>query len=198
MVVVCRALANLVGFVLLAALAIAGLAVAAFSLGGDDGGWSLAGLARLIGLPELSDTVGDFLDGFQADGGVDVVAALSGIGALLLAVALLVGTLVARRERLLVFSRDSEGSLSARRRALAHAVEALAEQPRDVSAARAKLRPHRRRSGGRLRLRFDHARTADGDKLEGTVRDRIASLVAATSLSVRVRDRVPRRGGRVR
>lgn len=198
MVLLCRALAGLVGTVLLAALAIAGLAVAAFSLGSGDGTWSLPGLAGLVGLPELRDTVGAFLDDLEAGGSADAVAALAGVGAVLLAVILLTGALVPRRERLLVFSRDSEGTLAARRGALGNAAEALAEQPRDVMAAKARVRPHRSRAGGRLHLRVDHAKTADSKQVRRAVSERIDSLVDATSLRARVSDRVPRRGARVR
>lgn len=198
MVLLCRALAAVVGLVVLAGLAVGGLALAIFSLGGGDGDLSVPGLARLIELPALADTVGGFLDDLEAGEGIDTVAALAGAGAVLLAIALLIGVLVPRRERLLVLSRDPDGTLAARRGALGHAVEALAEQPRDVTAAKARLRPRRARPGGRLRLRVDHAQTADGDQLVDLVRERVADLADATSLRVRVRGRVPRRGGRVR
>lgn len=198
MVLLCRALAGLVGAVLLAVLAIAGLAVAAFSLGSGDGTWSLPGLAGLVGLPELRDTVGSFLGDLESGGTTDAVAALSGAAAVLLAVVLLTGALVSRRERLLVLSRDGDGTLAARRGALGSAAEALAEQPRNVMAAKAKVRPHRSRAGGRLRLRVDHAKTADSKQVRRAVRERIDGLVNATSLRARVSDRVPRRGARVR
>lgn len=196
MVLFLRALTGLVGLLLLAAFAVVGLAVALFSLGGGDGDFSLPGLARLAELPALAGTVGDFLDDLEATS--DAVAALAGLGAFLLAAGLLIGALVPRRERLLVISRDAEGTLATHRKALGHAFETLAEQSRDVSAAKAKVRPRRTRAGGRLRLRVDHAHTADGDRLVDTVEKHVSQLASTASLKTRVRPRVPRRGARVR
>lgn len=197
-VALCRALAALVGAVLLAGLALAGLSVAAFSLGGGDGGWSLPGLARLLNLPQFADTVGAFL-GDLGDGGAFMgIAVLAALGAVVLGVALLVGAFVARRERVLVLDRNAGGTLRARRRALGQAVEALSEQSRDVIASKAKLSPRRRGPGGRVAIRVDSAKTASGpDVIEG-VRERVAGLAEAASLRLRIRHRVPRRGGTVR
>jgi len=55
MVLLLRALARLVGFVLLLALAVAGLAAAIFSISGGDGTLSLPGLVELARLDDLSD-----------------------------------------------------------------------------------------------------------------------------------------------
>lgn len=197
MVLLLRALARLVGFLLLVALAVAGLAAAVFSLQGGDGSLSLPGLVRLVSLDDLSATVGTFLAGLEG-GGTHTIAALSGAGAVALAIGLLVGTLVARRERLVVVRRDSAGVVAARRRAVAETASALAEQPRDVLRARAKVRPHRRSEGARLLLTAYHARTASRDAVKRAARSRLEPIEAPFSLRAKVRGRLPRRGGRVR
>jgi len=88
-----RALARLVTFLLLLALAIVGLAVAVLGLS-----W----LAELVGLPTLEKEAGRLLGAVEADGSVAVVSALSGLGAMVLGVLLLIGALTPRRERLVV------------------------------------------------------------------------------------------------
>ena len=198
MVLLLRALARLVGFVLLLALAVAGLAAAIFSISGGDGTLSLPGLVELARLDDLSDEVGAFLGSLEADGPAAVVAALSGLGAVLLALGLLVGALVAGRERLLVVRHGEEGTVAARRRAVAQTATALAEQPRDVVSAKAKVRPRRRGSGGRLRLTAYHAQTASEPAVEDAARRQLEPLAGPFSLRVKVDGRVPRRGGRVR
>jgi hypothetical protein len=55
------ALARVLTLLPFVALAVAGLAVARFSLGSGAGDFSLPGLARLIGLPELREEVTDDL-----------------------------------------------------------------------------------------------------------------------------------------
>lgn len=197
MVLLLRALARLVGFVLLLALAVAGLAAAVFSISGGDGTLSLPGLVELARLDDLSDEVGAFLGSLEADGPT-VVAALSGLGAVLLALGLLVGALVAGRERLLVVRHGEEGTVAARRRAVAQTATALAEQPRDVVSAKAKVRPRRRGSGGRLQLTAYHAQTASEPAVEDAARRQLEPLAGPFSLRVKVDGRVPRRGGRVR
>lgn len=198
MVLLLRALARLVGFLLLLALALAGLAVAVFSLSGGDGTLSLPGLIELVRLDDLSDEVGTLLETLEAGGSADAVAALSGLAAVLLALGLLVGALVPGRERLLVVRRDEHGTIAARRRAVAQTASALAEQPRDVVSAKAKVRPRRRGTGGRLQLTAYHAQTASEPAVEDAARRQLEPLAGPFSLRVKVDGRVPRRGGRVR
>ena len=57
-----RALGRLLTLLLLVALALAGLTVAIFSIGSDDSTVSLPALAGYLRLPELSDTVGGWLE----------------------------------------------------------------------------------------------------------------------------------------
>lgn len=198
MVLLLRALARLVGLLLLLVLALVGLAAAVFSIQGGDGTLSLAGLVELIRLDDLSDEIGKFLSAMEADGPAAVVAALSGAGAVLLGLALLTGALAVRRERLLIVRRGEDGTVAARRRAVAQTASALAEQPRDVVSAKAKVRPRRRGTGGRLRLTAYHARTANEPAVKEAARAQVESLAGPFSLRTKVDGRVPRRGGRVR
>jgi len=74
----------------------------------------------------------------------------------------------------------------------------LGEQSRDVLRATARTKARRRCPGGRLRLTVFHAQSADGTAATTAGRDRVRALAESFALRVRVRDRVPRRGARVR
>jgi hypothetical protein len=198
MVPVLRTLAGLVGFLLLVLLALAGLAAAVFSLQGGEETLSYHNLADLLHLDDLDAELGAWLDALEADGPLAVVAALAGAAAVLLGLALLVGALVPSRERLVILRRDPRGDVAARRRAVGQAAAALAEQSRDVTSAKAKVRPRRRRTGAHVRLTAEHARTVGNREVAAAVRERLRALADALSLHVRIRGRVPRRGGRVR
>jgi hypothetical protein len=198
MVPVLRALAGVVGFLLLVLVALAGLAAAVFSLQAGEETLSLHGLSQSIGLDDLADELGAWLTDLEASGPVAIVAAVAGLGAIVLGIALLVGALVPSRERLVIMRRDERGDVAARRRAVAQAAAALAEQARDVISAKAKVRPRRSGSGGRLRVTADHARTATHRDVVAAARAQVQPLATPLSLRVSVRGRVPRRGGRVR
>lgn len=198
MVLLLRALAGLVGLLLLVVLTAGGLAAAVFSIQGGEGTLSLSQLASLLALDELRDLVGGWLAALQAGGPIAAVAALSGAGAVLLGLCLVVGALVARRERLVVIERSPRGVLGARRRAAAGVLRALAEQPRDVLGAKVRVRPRRRRVGGRGRVTLLRAQTADGSELLTAARAATQPLAEQMSLRLRTRQRVPRHGRRVR
>jgi hypothetical protein len=192
-----RALARLVALVLTASLAVAGLAVAVFSIQGDSATLSLPGLARLARLDDLHTRIGAFLADLHADGPVATVAALSGAGAVLLGLLLLFGVLARRRERLVVVRSGDDGVIAARPRAVAQAATTLGEQPRSVLRAKARTRARRRGTGGRLRLTAYHAQSADHADATAASRTCLQPLTESFSLRVRVRGRVPRRGARV-
>lgn len=196
MLLLARSLARLLGFLLLVALALAGIAAAVFSIEGGEGGLSPAHLAELVGLPELRDTVGAWLDELEAEGAVALVAALCGAGAIALGAFLLIGALVPRRERLLAIERSEDGELSARRRAVAGALGSLAERPRDVLAARVRVRPNRRGTGGRARIKLTRAQRRDESAEAERARVSLARLEQRLSLRTGVRVRQARRGGR--
>jgi len=192
--VLARALVRLVSFVLLVILAVAGLVLAVFCISTGTSGPSLGGLASLLDLSALRDSVGSWLHQLEAQGSVAAIAAVCGLGAILLGLLLLIGILVPRRERLVALADGERGTLAARRRPLAQAAGALVEQVRGVTAARVRVRP-RRRVGGRLKVRASRARPTDPRQLQSAVREQLSGLTEPFKLKARVD--VPRRGARV-
>jgi hypothetical protein len=185
-----RAVARFVVLVLLVALALAGLAAAVFSIQGGDRPLSLPGLAEHIRLVEVEETVGDYLDQLEADGPLAKASALAGAGAVLAGLLLLLGVLAPRRERLVVFDDGEAGRLAARRRTLARVAEALAEQARGVTEAKARVRPRGRLRKGRLRVRVSHPRTYRDSEVEERVLSAVSPLVDSSGLKPRVEARV--------
>jgi Family of unknown function (DUF6286) len=194
MILLARGLVRLVSFLLLVILAVAGIVVAVVCIGTGSTGLSLGGLASLLELSTLCETVGDWLGQLEASGPVAVVAALCGLGAVLLGLLLLAGILVPGRDRLVTLASSEEGTLAARRRALAHVATALVEQVRGVTEARVRVRP-RRRAGGRMAVRASRTRRVDARQVEGAVREQLGGLTNPFELKARVA--VPRRGQRV-
>jgi hypothetical protein len=191
-----RALVRLIALILATALAAAGLAAAVFSIQGESATLSLAGLADLLALGDLRTDVGDFLADLQAGGPIAKVAALAGVGAVVLGLVLLFGVLARRRERLVVLRSDDGGRIAARPRAVGQAAVALGEQSRDVLHATAKTTPRRRGSGGRLCLTVYEMRAADGNGATAADGDRLQALAEPFALRLRIRSRAPRRGAR--
>ena len=194
MILLARGLVRMVTVLLLLLLALAGLALAIFSIGTGPSGLSLSGLADLLALDALRDAVGDWLGRLEAPGPVAAIALLCGLGAMLLALVLIAGIVVPRRERLVTLASDDRGTLASRRRALGQAATALVEQTRGVTGARVRVRPYRR-AGGRLRVRAERARPTDPRELEGSVRSALRQLTDPFKLKARVD--VARRGARV-
>jgi hypothetical protein len=189
-----RGLARLVALILTAAFAVAGLAVAVFSLQGGSATLSLPNLARHAQLDDLLGDAGDFLAALEADGPTAKIAALAGAGAVLLGLLLLFGVLARRRERLIVIRSDGAGTVAARPRAIGHAAATLAEQSRDVLDVKARTDARRRGTGGRLRLTVHLGRATDRAAATGAIRDRVQALTGGFSLRLRVRGRgAPRR-----
>jgi hypothetical protein len=189
MILLARALVRLVSFVLLIVLALAGLALAVFSISTGTTGPSLGGLADVLSLASLRDTVGSWFAQLEASGSVAATAALCGLGAMLLGLVLLLGVLVPRRERLVTLDSGDQGVLAARRRPLARAATALVEQVRGVSDVHVRVRP-RRRAGGRVVVR-----TSDPDQVKAAVSEQLRALTDPFELKSRIA--VPRRGTRV-
>jgi len=189
MILLLRAIARLVAFLLLVMLAVVGLAVAVTSLG-SGGGFSIPGLAELVNLPQLEDRVGDLFDQLESPGSAEAVPALAGLGGLAVGILLLVGALWPRRERLVTLEEGSEGTLAARRRALAQIAGALAEQARPVSATKVRVRPRRRGRGGRLEVRAVHPRSAEAAEVERQATGSLEPLTSAFALEAKVRPRL--------
>lgn len=191
--IVLRALAHLVAFVLLAALALAGLAVAVFSLGAGPEGLSLPGLASLVRLPDLERLVGTFLAALEG-GGVRGPALIGGAIAVVGSLLLLVGALRRPAERLMVLEQGSGGRLAARPRALGQAVGALAETARRVTEAKVRVKPRRRGVGGRIQVTALHPPTAESADVGKRVGE-VLGPIAADIRGLKVRTR-PETGGR--
>ncbi len=196
MVVLLRALARLVTFVLLVTLAAVGLAVAIFSVGGS-GDLSLAGLAELAGLPELEQKAGRLLRALESDGPIAARSALAGLGVAAVGVLLLIGALAPTRERLVVLDRTDEGTLAARRRPLSQVARALVEQARGVTAGKVKLRPSRGERGGKLKIQAAHSGASDPDQIEQQATAAVSPLAKDFQLKTRVRARLGGKGKRV-
>ncbi|GAC1525195.1 MAG: hypothetical protein NVS2B6_12320 [Thermoleophilaceae bacterium] len=186
MIALARALVRLVSFVLLLALATSGLAIAVFSIEGGKTGLSAQGLAKLVHLPQLRQTVAHFLHALEAGGSIALVALAAGLGAILLGLVLLVGVVVPRRERLLELSNDGAGRISARRRPLAQVARALIEPAKGLTEASVSVRP-RRSSGGRVRVSAAHTRSARPADVEGEARRRLEGLTGEFKLRARIR-----------
>jgi hypothetical protein len=192
-----RGLARLLALLLTMALAAGGLGVAVFSVQGDSSTLSLPGLVHRARLDDLHARVGVLLTRLEAPGPVATIAALAGAGAVALGLALLLGVLARKRERLVVLRSDAGGTVAARPRALDHAAVALVEQSRDALRAKARIRARRRGVGGRLRLTTYHAKSTNEADATATSRARVQALAESFSLRLRIRGRVPRRGARV-
>jgi hypothetical protein len=192
-----RGVVRLIAFLLATALAVAGAAVAIFSVQGDSSTLSLPGLVRWVRLDDLHGSVGVFLARLEGDGPIAKVAALAGAGAILLGLLLLFGVLARRRERLVVVRSDDDGTIGSRARVVGQAAVELAEQSRGTLHAKARTRARRRGTGGRLRLTVYHARSTDEAVATAASGARIEALAESFSLRVRSRGRVATRGPRV-
>ena len=182
-----RAIVHLVSFVLLAALAAAGLVVAVFCLEGSRDGLSLPALARYVHLPELRDEVGGFLHALEASGPVAKLSALGGLAAIGVGLLLLFGILRRRGDRLAVLEDGDQGTLAARRRPLAAVASALVEQVRGISETRARVRPRRRGRGGRVVVLIDRPR---GAATEESAVERAASALTPLADPFHLRPRI--------
>ena len=191
-----RGLARLIALLLSMTLAVAGLAVAVFSVQGGNSTVSLPGLASHVRLDDLHASIGIFLEDLQADGPIAKVAALAGAGAVLIGLLLAFGVLARRRQHRILMRSDDSGTIAARPRAVSQAAVTVAEQSRDVLHAKAKTTA-RRGSGGRLRLTVYHAQSTDRAGVTAASHDRMQALTESFSLRLRMRGQVPRRGARL-
>ncbi len=193
-----RALARLVGALLMLALALVGLGIAMYCFDGFIGLGS-ARPDRLLGLPSVRRHVGHFLSQLAAPGSTAALALVCGLGAMLIGLLLLAGTLRSRRERLVVLDRDrSDGTLAATPRTLREMSRALAEDTKGAtSVKRPKLRMSRRGTRGRLTVTASRARTSDRREVERAVKERLEPITEPFGLRPGVRVRLGQGGDRV-
>jgi Na+/proline symporter len=198
MILLLRAVVRLLTITLFVVLAVCGLAVAIFSIGGSrTGDFDLSGLARLVGLGELRNQVGELLHDLARPGPVAGIAVLSGLGAIAVGVLLLVGMFWPRRERLVVLETTAEGTLAVRRRVLGRAAGALAGQARGITATKVKVRPGCWRAA-RLSVRASYSRAQESQDVRQRTLCALAPLTEAFGLRTRVRPRLARRGRKVK
>jgi len=188
-VILLRLLVRVVSFLLLIVLALLGLGIALSAI--DPGS-----AADVAGLPRLRDRVGAWFENLEGDGPVATASLIAGVAAGLLGLALLIGLLVPRRERLVTLRTTEHGPLAARRRALADVARSLAEQTRGVTQAKVKVKP-RRRGGGRLRVRAARPRPADGRTVDRSIASQLETLTGPFGLKASVQTRAGERGARV-
>ena len=190
MVLLLRSLARIVALLLLAALALAGLALAIFSIGGD-GAISLPALARDLHLPGLFEVVGERLRRLAVtDRPVAWRTAAAGAGAIVLAVLLLAGAFARRRQRLVTLEENEHGRLGARRRPLSQVIATLAQQVHGVTRARVAVRPHWRGHGGRLTISAARSMTANDAQTVELTSQAVAPVAEPFGLRTHVRARV--------
>lgn len=189
-----RALARLVTFLLLLALAIAGLLLAIAAL---QRSFSFLGA---LGLPAVRDSVGSFLDQIESPVIPGRTAALTGLGgllAVLVGILLLVGALGRRPAGVVVLEDDQDGRIAARKRPLTNVAETLARQTRDATDLTVKLKPRSNGQGGDLQINAAHPRSTPREEVEQQASQSVAGLAEAFGLRTRVRARQGESGERV-
>lgn len=182
MIVALRGLSRLVGFLLMVVLALLGLGVLALAVTGGS-------LAGDLALPAVRDAVSAFLDASDEPRGRPA-AILGGVSAVVLGLLLVLGVLVPRRERLLLVLDDSAGRIAARRRPLGQLMAAAGERASGITAARARVKPRRRRPGGRLTLDATHPTSTSASQARDSARQAVGPLAEDLGLRVRVRPRI--------
>lgn len=189
MVLLLRAIARLVAFLVLLALAALGLIVALVTL--------LPALGDAFELTALRETAGEYLGQLEAGGPVALVSLLAGLLAVLAGLLLLVGALAPAREPLVVADEGRDGRLAARRRPLGQMAEALVAGVRGVTATKARVRPARKGRGGRLNVSASHTRSESGADIQRETVAALAPLADGFGLRTRVRPRAADSGSRV-
>lgn len=193
LVPVARALVRLLTPLLLATVALVGIAAALFSVQSGTSTLSLPNLAEIVGLPSLRESVADLLGAVEAPGPTALLSLLGGLGAILLGALMVVGSLVARAERAFVADESPQGQLDARPRALAAAARGLALGTRGVTSAKAKATSTRR--GGRLALAVTHPRSASPDELRRRLEDEVRSVHEGFAAKTTLKLSIGERGG---
>jgi hypothetical protein len=154
----------------------------------------------LLGLPAVRRHVGHFLSQISAPGDTAGLALVCGIGAILLGLLLLRGTLRSAKERLVVLEAGSDGAtLAARPRTLRAVTVALAERaPGVTQVKRPKLALSRRGTRGRLKVSACRARTSEQSDVQQALTSQLEPISGPFHLRPRVRVQLAENGGRVR
>lgn len=195
MTLLLQAVTRLVTLVVLAALALVGLAVAIFSVPEAESG--LVKLADLVGLHLARDDVGSFLDSLETSASAG--EAIACFAAVVAGTALIAGALLRRGERAVQLpAADSsetdgaDGRLGARRRALTQMGAALAGRVRDAEDLSLRVKPKRRSPGGTLKVKATLRRGGDEDQAVERIGRELRPLSEPFSLRQRVSAQQPR------
>jgi hypothetical protein len=192
-----RIFARLVTLALLVALSLCGLAIALFAIGWTaSGDFNLPGLAKLVHLPQLRTDVGDLLRRLEASGSVAGVAALCGLGALVIGLVLLLGIAFGRRGRLAILEKNDDGILAARPRVLGRVAGAMAEQARGVTATKVKVRVGRR-GAVRIGVQASHSRADRPQEVQTQTSAALAPLTETFQIRAQVHPKVAKHEPRV-
>ncbi len=193
-----RSLARLIGTIWILALALLGLGMAVYCF---DGFISLGSGRpdRLLSLPSVRRHVGHFLDQVGSPGPTAALALLCALGAMVIGVLLLFGTLRSSRQRLALLDQDTDaGTLAARTGTLRAMSRALAEQASGAtSIKRPRVSLARRGRRGKLKVTVSRSATSDRGDVEQAVKDKLKPISEPFSLRPRVRVRLGDRGERV-
>ncbi len=185
-----KAFARLVELLLMVAIALVGIGVGLYCLGGLISLGS-ARPNRLLHLPRIRRHVGHFLARVTAPGDVALLALLLGVAAILAGLLLLVGLLGTRRERLLVVERDAEGDLLARPRTVSQMVRDEATRaPGVTDVKRPRVRLARSGQRGRLRLLASRGPEADAAQTDAAVHARVDPIIEPLNLRGNIRVRL--------
>ena len=157
-----RALARLLEALLMLAIAALGIGIGLYCLSGLISIGS-ARPDRLLHLPVVRRHVGRYLQQIVAPGSTATLALLGGVAAVIIGLALLIGLLGSRRERLIVIDDDDDrGGLYARPRTVTQMVRTLIESTPGVTGVR-RPRVRLRRNGLRGSVNVNAQRGADPD-----------------------------------
>lgn len=198
MTLLLRALSRVTGALLMLALALLGLGVALYCLDG------LVGLGaarpdRLLDLPQVRQHVGRFLGRLAAGGPTARLALVCGLGAVLLGIVLLIGTLRSPRQRLAILRTSDRGTLAARPRTLRTIARTLAERADGATGVkRPRITLSRGGTRGRLKINASRARTSDRREVERAITAKLEPVSQPFNLRPRVRVRLGEHGDRVR
>lgn len=193
MILLLHAVARLVTLVVLAALALIGLAVAVFSVPEAESG--LVKLADLLGLHLARDEVGTFLDSLETS--PSVAQTIACFAAVLAGLVLIAGVMLRRGDRTVQLpaageesdEATSHGRLGARRRALTQMGTALAGRVRDAEALRFRVKPKRRSPGGSMKVRATLRSGGDEAEAEERIGKELRPLTEPFSLRQRISTR---------
>lgn len=192
-----RGIGRALVFLVLVALALAGLALAVFSIGSGDSALGLSALADHVQLASARDAVGGWLDDVEAGGSVADWSALGGALAIAAGLLLLAAAILPQRERTVTLEATEDGGqIAARRKPLSQAATALAARQPGITDATSRI-TRGWLSASKLAVRADRARYVSNDEARKRVTAAVEPLASPFSLRPRVNVRLGEGSARV-